>query len=159
MSLEKAKNYLKKYNLDQNIMEFSESTATVKEATIALQVTEAEIAKSLSFLVNNEPVLIVTSGDQKIDNAKFKCEFHTKAKMIPASEVEALIGHNVGGVCPFGIQKEVKVYLDCSLKRFPFVYPACGSSNSAIKLTPVELEKIIPGVKWIDVCQTPSPMF
>lgn len=153
MSLEKAKNYLKKYNLDQNIMEFSESTATVKEAAIALQVTEAEIAKSLSFLVNNEPVLIVTSGDQKIDNTKFKCEFHTKAKMIPASEVEALIGHNVGGVCPFGIQKEVKVYLDCSLKRFPFVYPACGSSNSAIKLTPTQLENILPDTHWVNVCR------
>lgn len=153
MSLEKAKNYLKKYNLDQNIMEFSESTATVKEAAEALKVTEAEIAKSLSFLVNDEPILIVTSGDQKIDNSKFKSEFHTKAKMIPIEEVENKIGHDIGGVCPFGIKENVKIYLDETLKRSTYIYPACGSSNSAIQLTPTQLENILPDTHWVNVCR------
>lgn len=153
MSLEKAKNYLKKYNLDQNIMEFSESTATVKEAAEALKVTEAEIAKSLSLLVNDEPILIVTSGDQKIDNSKFKSEFHTKAKMIPIEEVENKIGHDIGGVCPFGIKENVKIYLDETLKQSTYIYPACGSSNSAIKLTPTQLENILSDTHWINVCR------
>lgn len=153
MSLEKAKNYLKKYNLDQNIMEFSESTATVKEAAEALKVTEAEIAKSLSFLVNDEPILIVTSGDQKIDNSKFKSEFHTKAKMIPIEEVENKIGHDIGGVCPFGIKENVKIYLDETLKQSTYIYPACGSSNSAIQLTPTQLENILPDTHWVNVCR------
>lgn len=153
MSLEKAKNYLKKYNLDQNIMEFSESTATVKEAAEALKVTEAEIAKSLSFLVNDEPILIVTSGDQKIDNSKFKSEFHTKAKMIPIEEVENKIGHDIGGACPFGIKENVKIYLDETLKRSTYIYPACGSSNSAIQLTPTQLENILPDTHWVNVCR------
>ena len=153
MSLEKAKNYLKKYNLDQNIMEFSESTATVKEAVEALKVTEAEIAKSLSFLVNDEPILIVTSGDQKIDNSKFKSEFHTKAKMIPIEEVENKIGHDIGGVCPFGIKENVKIYLDETLKQSTYIYPACGSSNSAIQLTPTQLENILPDTHWVNVCR------
>ena len=153
MSLEKAKNYLKKYNLDQNIMEFSESTATVKEAAEALKVTKAEIAKSLSFLVNDEPILIVTSGDQKIDNSKFKSEFHTKARMIPIEEVENKIGHDIGGVCPFGIKENVKIYLDETLKQSTYIYPACGSSNSAIQLTPTQLENILPDTHWVNVCR------
>ena len=154
MSLTKAKEHLKKYGLEDKIMEFSVSSATVKEAAIALNCKEEEIAKTLSFLVNDKPILIVTSGDQKIDNSKYKTEFHTKAKMIPFDEVETKIGHGVGGVCPFGINDDVKVYLDTSLKRFKTIYPACGTSNSAVKLTIEELEKTSNYIKWIDVCKS-----
>ena len=154
MSLTKAKEHLKKYGLEDKIMEFSVSSATVKEAAIALNCKEEEIAKTLSFLVNDKPILIVTSGDQKIDNSKYKTEFHTKAKMIPFNEVENKIGHGVGGVCPFGINDDVKVYLDTSLKRFKTIYPACGTSNSAVKLTIEELEKTSNYIKWIDVCKS-----
>ena len=154
MSLTKAKEHLKKYGLEDKIMEFSVSSATVKEAAIALNCKEKEIAKTLSFLVDDKPILIVTSGDQKIDNSKYKTEFHTKAKMIPFDEVENKIGHGVGGVCPFGINDDVKVYLDTSLKRFKTIYPACGTSNSAVKLTIEELEKTSNYIKWIDVCKS-----
>ena len=154
MSLTKAKDHLKKYGLEDKIMEFPVSSATVKEATIALNCKEEEIAKTLSFIIDDKPVLIVTSGDQKIDNSKYKTEFHTKAKMIPFDEVENEIGHGVGGVCPFGINDDVKVYLDTSLKRFKTIYPACGTSNSAVKLTIEELEKTSNYIKWIDVCKS-----
>lgn len=135
MSLEKAKEYLQKYGLEKRIMEFDVSSATVEEASKAINCKQEEIAKTLSFIVDNTPILIVVSGDSKIDNSKFKTEFHTKAKMIPFDSVEELIGHAVGGVCPFGINKNVEVYLDNSLKRFNIIYPACGSSNSAVRLT------------------------
>ena len=154
MSLIKAKEHLKKYGLEDKIMEFPVSSATVKEAAIALSCKEEEIAKTLSFIIDDKPVLIVTSGDQKIDNSKYKTEFHTKAKMIPFDEVENKIGHGVGGVCPFGINADVKVYLDTSLKRFKTIYPACGTSNSAVKLTIEELEKTSNYIKWIDVCKS-----
>ena len=154
MSLTKAKDHLKKYGLEDKIMEFPVSSATVKEAAIALNCKEEEIAKTLSFIIDDKPVLIVTSGDQKIDNSKYKTEFHTKAKMIPFDEVETKIGHGVGGVCPFGINDDVKVYLDTSLKRFKTIYPACGTSNSAVKLTIEELEKTSNYIKWIDVCKS-----
>ena len=134
-------------------MEFPVSSATVKDAAIALNCKEEEIAKTLAFIVNNKSILIVTSGDQKIDNSKYKNEFHTKAKMIPLNEVADKIGHGVGGVCPFGINADVTVYLDTSLKRFKTIYPACGSSNSAVKLTIEELEKSSNYKKWIDVCK------
>ena len=153
MSLTKAKEHLKKYGLEDKIMEFSVSSATVKEAAIALNCKEEEIAKTLSFITDDKPILIVTSGNQKIDNSKYKAEFHTKAKMIPFNEVENKIGHGVGGVCPFGINDDVKVYLDTSLKRFKTIYPACGTSNSAVKLTIEELEKTSNYIKWIDVCK------
>ena len=153
MSLTKVKEYLKQYNLDEKIMEFSLSSATVKEAALIIGCKEEEIAKSLAFLINDKPILIVTAGDKKIDNAKYKNEFNIKAKMIPFNEVEDLIGHAVGGVCPFGIKENVDVYLDNSLKRFEIVYPACGSSNSAVKLTLSELEKASNYKKWIDVCK------
>ena len=153
MSLTKAKEHLKKYGLEDKIMEFSVSSATVKEAAIALNCKEEEIAKTLSFITDDKPILIVTSGDQKIDNSKYKAEFHTKAKMIPFNEVENKIGHGVGGVCPFGINDDIKVYLDTSLKRFKIIYPACGTSNSAVKLTIEELEKTSNYKKWIDVCK------
>ena len=153
MSLEKAKEYLKGYGLENNIMEFNTSSATVEEAAKALNCEEKEIAKTLSFLVNDEPILIVVAGDKKIDNPKYKSEFNTKAKMIPFDEVEGYTGHKPGGVCPFGIRENVKVYLDDSLKRFNVIYPACGSSNSAVKLTIEELEKVSNYEKWIDVCK------
>ena len=153
MAFEKAKEHLKTFGLDDKVMEFEVSSATVKEAAIAANCAEAEIAKTLSFLVEEKPILIVVAGDQKIDNSKFKAEFHTKAKMIPFEEVEGLIGHAVGGVCPFGICDGVEVYLDESLKRFEVVYPACGSSNSAVKLSINELENSSAYQRWIDVCK------
>ncbi len=153
MSLEKAKEHLKKYKLDQNIMEFTTSSATVQEAAIALNCTEGEIAKTLSFLVEEKPILIVVSGDAKIDNSKYKAEFHKKAKMIPHENVEKIIGHQVGGVCPFGINEGVEVYLDKSLQKYKTVYPASGSDSSAVKLTIQELEQASNYQKWIDVCK------
>ena len=156
MSIEKAREYLKTYGLDTQIMEFPVSSATVAEAAKALSCEEKEIAKTLSFIVEGKPILIVAAGDAKIDNSKYKAEFHTKAKMIPFEEVEALIGHAVGGVCPFGVNKGVTIYLDESLKRFDTVYPACGSANSAIKLTVEMLENITDHQKWIDVCKLPE---
>ena len=154
MSFTKAQEHLKKYNLADKIKEFSCSSATVALAAEAINCTEDEIAKTLSFLLNDEPILIVVSGASKIDNKKYKAEFKYKAKMIPATDVENLIGHNIGGVCPFGINENVKVYLDVSLKKHQIVYPACGSSNSAVKLTIPELEKTSNYQKWIDVCKT-----
>ena len=153
MSIEKAKEHLKKYKLDQNIMEFTTSSATVQQAAIALNCTEGEIAKTLSFLVEEKPILIVVAGDKKIDNSKYKGEFHKKAKMIPFDQVEGFIGHKVGGVCPFGIKDNVDVYLDESLKKYETIYPACGSSNSAVKLSIPELEQASNYKKWIDVCK------
>lgn len=153
MSFIRAKEYLEKYGLKNNIMEFDVSSATVKEAAEALNCTQGEIAKTLSFIVNAKPILIVVAGDSKIDNSKYKTEFKTKAKMIPFDDVENLVGHSVGGVCPFGINDDVDIYLDESLKQYKIVYPACGSSNSAVKLTIEELEKASCNKKWIDVCK------
>lgn len=156
MSLIKAKEYLKKFHLDGNVIEFHESTATVREAAEALGCRDAEIAKTMAFLVDDSPILIVASGDKKIDNSKFKQTFHTKAKMIPSEELETLVGHTAGGVCPFGINSNVKVYLDVSLKEFDTVYPACGTSNSAVKLTIPELEEASNYVEYVDVCKKPE---
>ena len=153
MSLEKAREYLKKYGLEDKIMEFPVSSATVEEAAKAINCKEEEIVKTLSFIVDDKPILIAVAGDTKIDNSKYKAEFHTKAKMIPFDSVEELIGHAVGGVCPFGVNENVDVYLDNSLKRFNIVYPACGSSNSAVKLSLDELEKTSNFKKWIEVCK------
>lgn len=153
MSTMKVKEYLKKFNLEHNIIEFDISTATVKDAALALKCSEGEIAKTLSFMVSEEPILIVVAGDYKIDNSKYKQEFLTKAKMVQYEEVEKLIGHIPGGVCPFGVNENVKIYLDISLKEHDIIYPAAGSSNSAIKLKLDELEKIINYQKWVDVCK------
>lgn len=153
MSIERVREHLKKYGMDERIMEFATSSATVAEAAIAANCTEGEIAKSLSFIVDEKPILIVAAGDRKIDNSKYKQEFSTKAKMLSFDDVEALIGHRVGGVCPFGIKDDVVVYLDESLKRYDMVYPACGSSNSAIKLTIAELEEVSGYTRWVDVCK------
>lgn len=153
MSFAKAKDYLQKCGLEDKIMEFNVSSATVEEAAKAINCKEEEIVKTLSFIVKDKPILIAAAGDSKIDNSKFKAEFHTKAKMIQFDQVEELTGHAVGGVCPFGINENVDVYLDESLKRFKIIYPACGSSNSAVKLTLEELEKASNYKKWIDVCK------
>lgn len=153
MSLEKAKEYLKEYGLDHKVMEFAVSSATVEEAAKAIGCKKEEIAKTLSFLLEDQPILIVASGNSKIDNGKYKAEFHTKAKMIPFERVEEVVGHAAGGVCPFGVHDGVSIFLDQSLKRFETVYPACGSSNSAIELTLEQLEEITDYQKWVDVCK------
>jgi len=153
MSFIKAKEHLKKFGLENRIMEFPVSSATVREAAEALKCSEEEIAKTLSFIVNDEPILIVVAGNQKIDNAKYKSKFHVKAKMIPFEDVEKTVGHEVGGVCPFGINDNVTVYLDISLKRLKYIYPACGSHNSAVSLSIEELEKASNYKEWIDVCK------
>lgn len=152
MAIDKVRNFFKKYGLDGRIREFDVSSATVELAATALGCEPCRIAKSLTFSVNGSPVLIVTAGDTKVDNKKFKEKFSVKAKMLTADEVEALIGHGVGGVCPFAVNDGVSVYLDNSLKRFDSVFPACGSSNSAIELTVDELEKHASPVDWVDIC-------
>ena len=141
MAIEKVRAYFNKFQMDEKILEFDVSSATVELAAEALHCEGKRIAKTMSFLVGDQPILIVTAGDTKIDNAKYKHLFGTKAKMIPADEVEQFIGHAIGGVCPFAVNENVKVYLDESLKRFHTVFPAAGSSNSAIEMTIPELEK------------------
>ena len=156
MAIEKVKQFFKQYNMENKIKEFSVSSATVLLAAEALGCEPCRIAKTLSFMVNEQPILIVCAGDAKIDNQKYKTEFAVKAKMLEFSEVDTLIGHAVGGVCPFAINPNVTVYLDDSLKRFETVFPACGSSNSAIELTLNELEKYSGYTKWISVCKLPE---
>lgn len=151
MSLEKAKIHLEKFGLADRIHEFDVSSATVELAAKALGCGEAEIAKSMAFIVDDKPIIVVCAGDTKIDNSKFKAMFHTKAKMIGFDELEPLIGHAAGGVCPFGVNDGVRVYLDESLKRFDTVYPAAGTANSAVRLTPAELEKASQTTAWVDV--------
>ena len=151
MPIERVKKYFSNYGIENRILEFDTSSATVELAAEALGCAPQRIAKTLSFIVNGKPILIVAAGDSMIDNHKFKEKFLTKAKMIPADKVEELIGHNVGGVCPFGINDSVTVYLDVSLKRFDTVFPACGSSNSAIELTIEELERYSGAKEWINV--------
>lgn len=154
MSIERARSYLEKFGIDNEIQEFNVSSATVELASIALNCNPCEIAKSLTFSNGDRLVMVVTSGDMKIDNAKFKAFFGFKPSMISSEEVGEKIGHEIGGVCPFGINNNVEVYLDESLKRFEFVYPACGSSNSAIRLSPNKLFEIIQNPEWIDVCKS-----
>lgn len=153
MSFENAKKCLEEKGFGDRIKEFSVSSATVALAAEAVGCDLSHIAKTMSFKVGDGAVLVVAAGDTKIDNQKFKAVFHTKAKMLAADEVGSLIGHEVGGVCPFGINGGVKVCLDESLKRFDFVYPACGSSNSAVKLTCEELESAADNAVWTDVCK------
>lgn len=151
MSSEKAKQHLEKFGFGGRIQFFEQSSATVELAAQALGCEPARIAKSLTFTANDKPVMILAAGDVKIDNAKYKAFFGTKAKMLTAEQVSELIGHEVGGVCPFGINDGVEVYLDESLKRFDHVYPACGSGNSAVKLTIGELESCSGYKSWIYV--------
>ena len=153
MSIDKVKEYFRKYNMEHRVQEFEVSSATVELAAQALNCEGCRIAKSLTFKVSDEPIMIVAAGDAKVDNAKYKAQFSTKAKMLTAEEAVELIGHAVGGVCPFAVNEGVTVYLDESLKRFETVFPACGSSNSAIELTIEELEKYSCFTAWIDVCK------
>lgn len=155
MAIEAVKRYLAQFNLDGRVVEFDVSSATVALAAQALGCESARIAKTLSFLLNDgSVVLIVAAGDVKVDNAKFKAQFSQKARMIPAQSVEEAAGHAVGGVCPFAVAERVRVYLDRSLARFDIVYPACGSANSAIALSPRELECVCDRFAgWIDVCK------
>lgn len=153
MSIERARAYLKQYGIEERIQELPASSATVALAAKALGCEPQRIAKTLSFLVEEKAILIVAAGDVKIDNSKYKKQFGTKAKMLSPEQVTELVGHAVGGVCPFGVKEGVTVYLDESLKRFETVFPACGSSNSAIELTIPELEKYSGFESWIDVCK------
>ena len=154
MSIAAVRDYLTPFGLADKILEFSTSSATVELAAQALSCRPERIAKTLSFRLGEQCILIVAAGDAKIDNAKYKAAFGAKAKMLSADEAEACIGHAVGGVCPFAVNGGVKVYLDQSLKRFGTVFPACGSSNSAIELTPQELEQYASSFSgWVDVCK------
>ena len=154
MSVEKVREYLKPYGVTDRIREFEVSSATVELAALAVGVEGARIAKTLSFKIGEDPILVVAAGDAKVDNSKYKHFFGCKAKMLTADEVEPTIGHAIGGVCSFGINEGVKVYLDVSLQRFTTFFPACGSSNSAIELTPEELEKYSSNCQgWVDLCK------
>lgn len=153
MAIERVKEYFRQYQMEARIIELEESSATVELAAQALHCEPARIAKSLSFMVNDAPILVISAGDVKVDNAKYKTFFGTKAKMLTPQEAEILVGHAVGGVCPFGINEGVTVYLDESLKRFTTVFPACGSDNSAIELTIPELEQYSCYKEWVDVCK------
>ena len=153
MAIEKVKTYFNQYGMADRVREFEVSSATVELAAQALNCEPCRIAKTLSFMVDGHAVLIVTAGDAKIDNPKYKAQFGTKAKMLTPDEAETLIGHAVGGVCPFAVNEGMTVYLDNSLKRFETVFPACGSSNSAIELTIAELEKYSDFTSWVDVCK------
>ncbi len=153
MSVEKVKKYFEEKGIADRIQEFEISSATVTLAAKALQCEENRIAKTLSFHVGEKVVLIVAAGDAKIDNAKYKAQFGAKAKMLSFDEAEPLIGHAVGGVCPFAVNEGVETYLDISLKRFSTVFPACGSSNSAIELSLEELEEYSDYKEWVDVCK------
>ena len=153
MSLEKAKKYLEEKGYADHVIELEESSATVQLAAEALSVEPGMIAKTMSFLTEDGPILILTEGTAKIANRKYKDNFHEKAKMIPFDEVEDYIGHAPGGVCPFGIKDGVKVYLDESLKKYDTVHPAAGDNHSAVKLTIEELEEVAGACGWIDVCK------
>lgn len=156
MAIDKVKDFFKAKGMEERILEFEVSSATVALAAQALHCEENRIAKTLSFHVGEKVVLVVAAGDAKIDNPKYKEFFGTKAKMLSFDEAEPLIGHAVGGVCPFAVNEGVEIYLDESLKRFNTVFPACGSSNSAIELTLPELESYSGYLQWIDVCKIPE---
>ncbi|MEA4946469.1 MAG: YbaK/EbsC family protein [Oscillospiraceae bacterium] len=156
MSIEKGREYLKQFGIEDRVREFSVSSATVELAAQALGVEGARIAKTLSFKDGESCLLIVAAGDARIDNHKFKEKFHRKASMPTPDEVLRLVGHPVGGVCPFGVNDGVEVYIDESVKRFTTVFPAVGSGNSAIELTPEELFKYSKALEWVDVCKLPE---
>ena len=153
MAIERVKEYFKGWNIEDRILEFDVSSATVELAAQALKCEPKRIAKTLSFKIEDRCILIVAAGDAKVDNAKYKKTFEVKAKMLTPDEVESMVGHAIGGVCPFGVNEGVEVYLDESLKRFETVFPACGSSNSAIELTVGELEEYSSYKEWVDVCK------
>lgn len=151
MSVDSVRAYLCQYDLQTKVLEFPVSSATVEEAAAALRCEERRIAKTMSFLVDGHAALIVMAGDARVDNVKFKEHFRTKAVMLKGDEVEALTGHPVGGVCPFAVPEGARVYLDRSLQRFDTVFPACGSRNSAIELTPAQLQSVSRSAGWVDV--------
>lgn len=153
MSIDTVRTYFKQFGMEDRIMQFEESSATVELAAQAVGCAPERIAKTMSFFIGEKPILVVTAGDAKIDNRKYKDQFHEKAKMIPWDKVEDSIGHAPGGVCPFALEKPLDVYLDLSLKRFDCVYPAAGDSSSAVKLTIGELEKCSGCKEWVDVCK------
>ena len=154
MSIEKVRAYFRPLGIEDRIREFDVSSATVELAAVAVGVEGARIAKSLSFKVEDAPIIIVVAGDAKVDNSRYKAQFHTKAKMLTHEEAHELIGHDVGGVCPFALPEDVKVYLDVSMKRFQTVFPAAGSSNSAVEMTCDELEQYASNfTAWVDVCK------
>lgn len=153
MAIDKVKEYFREFGMEDKILEFDVSSATVELAAAALGCDGCRIAKSLTFKVADQPIMIVVAGDAKIDNPKYKAQFAAKAKMLMPDEAVDMVGHAVGGVCPFAVNEGVTVYLDESLKRFETVFPACGSSNSAIELTIEELEKYSGFDSWIDVCK------
>lgn len=153
MSIERVRAFLKEKGFEERVREFPVSSATVELAAEALGVPGARIAKTLSFLTPEGPILVVAAGDGRVDNHKFKETFQCKAKMIPHEQVEDLIGHQVGGVCPFAVKEGVRTYLDDSMKRFETVYPACGSANSAIELTLEELETLSGARSWVNLCK------
>lgn len=153
MAIDAVREYFKKWDRENDILEFEKSSATVELAAQAVGVEPARIAKTLAFRADESALLIVTAGDAKTDNSKFKAEFGFKPKMLKPDEVFEYTGHAVGGVCPFGLKNNMPVFLDISLKRFQTVFPACGSSNSAIRLTCAELEEYSVNDKWVDVCK------
>lgn len=153
MSMERAKAWLANFGLESRIQEFTQSSATVELAAQRLGTEPARIAKTLSFLVDGNAILVVVAGDMKVDNTKYKATFHTKAKMLSQDQVEPMTGHMVGGVCPFGVNEGVRVYLDESLRRFSTVFPAVGTAASAIELTVSELEQVSGYKAWVDVCK------
>ena len=153
MSIKLVREYFKDLGIDDRIQEFDVSSATVELAAKALDVEAERIAKTLSFKKDDSCILVVTAGDARIDNSKFKKKFHMKAKMLTLEEVDRIVGHSVGGVCPFAINTNIPVYLDESLNRFNTIFPACGSSNSAIELTCDELYKYSNSLEWVDVCK------
>lgn len=156
MSIEKGRAYFRQFGMEDRVREFDVSSATVELAALALGVEGARIAKTLSFKKDDSCILILAAGDVRIDNHKFKDKFHMKAKMLAPDEVLSIVGHPVGGVCPFGINDGIDVYLDESLKRFETVFPAVGSANSAIELDLDELYKYSNAIEWIDVCKLPE---
>lgn len=156
MAIDRARTHLAQYGLVERILEFEQSSATVELAARAVGCEPARIAKTLSFAVGDRVALVVCAGDARVNNQKFKAQFHTKPKMLPAADAEARIGHGVGGVCPFGVNDGCDVYLDASLRRFDVVYPAAGSSNSAVRLTLDELERACQPCTWVDVSRIPE---
>ena len=153
VSIERVRAYFREFGMEGRIMEFPVSSATVELAAQALGCEGSHIAKTLSFEFHENAILIVAAGDAKVDNAKFKAYFGVKAKMLPRESAESIIGHGVGGVCPFAVNPGIAVYLDESLRRFETVFPACGSSNSAIELTIAELARYANSAGWVDVCK------
>ena len=153
MSIEKARAWLAQFGAEQRILELDASSATVALAAEALHCAPARIAKTLSFMLDDHPILIVAAGDARIDNHRYKAHFGSKAKMLSPEQAAELVGHAVGGVCPFGVNAGTEVFLDESLRRFETVFPACGSSNSAIELTIPELERFSASSGWVDVCK------